>query len=101
MNHSFEVYEVQVQDGTLPPTPSQREAAASRRSAYEASSERGHSPRAHHKGHIHPIGSPRKVTRYAWRASTGKSSNGCTYPSYASAEIAARQHVSSVKVTAA
>jgi hypothetical protein len=101
MSHTFEVYEVQEQDGTLPPTLAQRDIAASRRSAVEASSERGKNPRAHDKGFIHPIGDPRYVTRYAWRSSTGRSSNGCTFPTFAAAETAAKQHVDSYRDRAA
>lgn len=88
--HTFEVYEVEVKDGTYAPSP---EAKSDARATNEVE--------PHEKGYRHAQGMARTVTRYAWRSSTGRSSNGCTFPTHKSAEEAARQHVETTRAKVA
>lgn len=75
---------VEVRDGMLKPTASQRSAAEQRNSP---------DARPHEKSYVHPIGDPRYSTRFIWRSTlTGKTSNGCTFPSVGAAKAAGETH---------
>jgi hypothetical protein len=75
---------VEVRDGMLVPTAAQR-SYAEQRNKPEA--------RPTEAGYVHPIGDPRYSTRFIWRSTlTGKTSNGCTFPSTGAAKAAGETH---------